>query len=189
MVNKIPLEYNNPIDVILLKQCDRDLEFYKNLGFTPNGITTVSLIIGLLSIYNFHYDNYFLAALLFMISYYFDCVDGKMARKYKMYSRFGDLYDHTSDMIKLILLLYIMYRKSYDKFIKVLIVSLVLFTLTLFHSNCQEKIYGKSEQSEFLNFFNIKLEKCEEKIKYFKYIGPGTPMTFLTLCILLWNKI
>jgi phosphatidylglycerophosphate synthase len=189
MVNKIPLEYENPIDVILYNQVDRDLEFYKKLGLTPNGLTTISLILALVGIYNFHYDNYFISALLFFISYYFDCADGKMARKYQMYSKFGDYYDHFSDLAKLILLFYVFYKKSFDKFVKILIVALILFTLTLFYANCQEKIYGKNSESIFLNFLNIKLDNCEEKMKYFKYFGSGTPITFLTISMLLWNKI
>lgn len=189
MVNKIPTELENPIDVILYNQVDKDLDFYKNLGLTPNGLTTISLVLSLLSIYNLYYDNYFLAGLLFFIGYYFDCADGKMARKYKMYSKFGDLYDHYSDLAKLFILFYIFYKKSPEKFKKILVISIILFTLTMFFVNCQEKIYNKNKESSFLNFFNIKLEKCEDKIKYLKYFGPGTPMTFLTLCILLWNKI
>ena len=189
MVNKIPSELDNPIDVILYNQVDRDLEFYKSLGLTPNGLTTLSLIIGVLGVYNFYYDNNFLGAMLFFIAYYFDCADGKMARKYKMFTKYGGLYDEISDTIKHICLYVVMFIKSFDKFIKVLIISVIIYIFTLFYSYCQEKINGKNENSDYKNFFNVNLENCEEKIKYLKYFGPGTPMTFLTLSILLWNKI
>ena len=82
-----------------------------------------------------------------------------------------------------------MYIKSFDKFIKVLIISVILYIFTFFYSYCQEKLYGKNENNDYKNFFNINLDNCEEKMKYLKYFGPGTPMTFLTLSILLWNKI
>ena len=137
MVNKIPLELENPIDVILYNQVDRDLEFYKSLGLTPNGLTTISLILALLGIYNFSYDNYFLGGLLFFIAYYFDCADGKMARKYNMTTKYGDLYDHYSDLAKLFILYYVIYKKSPEKFKKILIISIILFTFTLFYINCQ----------------------------------------------------
>jgi phosphatidylglycerophosphate synthase len=189
MVNKIPLEYENPIDVILYNQVDRDLEFYKKLGLTPNGLTTISLILALVGIYNFHYDNYFISALLFFISYYFDCADGKMARKYQMYSKFGDYYDHFSDLAKLILLFYVFYKKSFDKFIKIFVITLILFTLTFFQIICSEKIYNNKSESSYLNLFKFELDNCEEKIHYFKYFSGATPITFLTLSMLLWNKI
>lgn len=189
MVNKIPNELDNPIDVILYNQVDRDLEFYKKLGLTPNGLTTISLILALTGIYNFYHDEYFLGALLFFIGYYFDCADGKMARKYKMFSKYGDLYDHYSDFIKITLLFYVFYKKSPEKFKKIFIVSIILFIFLKLYTSCQENIYGRKEESDFLNFFTIDLNNCEEKLKYLKYFAPGTVISFLTLCILLWNKI
>jgi hypothetical protein len=189
MVNKIPLDLENPIDVILYNQVDRDLEFYKKLGLTPNGLTTISLFLGLIGIYNFHYDNYFIGALLFFISYYFDCADGKMARKYKMFSKYGDLYDHASDFIKVFALFYIMYKKSPNKAIKVIILAGVLLLFYMLFTNCQEKIYGKNSESAYLDLFNINLDNCKEKLYYLKYFGSATPITFLSLCMMFWNKI
>lgn len=188
MVNKIPTELDNPIDVVLYNQVDRDLEFYKKIGLTPNGLTTISLILALTGIYNFYKDEYFLGALFFFIGYYFDCADGKMARKYKMFSKYGDLYDHYSDLIKIGLLYYTFYKKSTKKFKLILIISIFLLLLCNLFITCQEELYGKKHESKTLDYFNIKLDNCEEKIKYFKYFAPGTCIVFLTLCILLWNK-
>jgi phosphatidylglycerophosphate synthase len=189
MVNKIPTDLDNPIDVILYNQVDRDLDFYKKLGLTPNGLTTISLILTLAGIYNFYKEQYFLGALLFFIGYYFDCADGKMARKYKMFSKYGDLYDHYSDFIKILLLFFVFYKKSPEKFKKIVIISIILYILLLLYTSCQEKIYGKKKESNYLNFFTIDLDNCEEKIKYLRYFAPGTSISFLTLCILFWNKI
>ena len=194
MVNKIPTELENPIDVILYNQVDKDLDFYKKLGLTPNGLTTISLVLSLLSIYNFHYDNYFLAALLFFIGYYFDCADGKMARKYNMISEFGDLYDHISDTIKILVLFFIIYKKSFDKFLKILIVSILLLILFLNFIICQNTIQQKINKNfvkyNFIDNFNIiGSDNCEEKIKYLKYFGSGTLMTYFSICILFWDKI
>ena len=33
---------------------------------------------------------------MFLLSYYFDTVDGKFARKYNMATKMGDYLDHTS---------------------------------------------------------------------------------------------
>lgn len=189
MVNKIPTELDNPIDVFLYNQIDEHLDFYKHIGFTPNGLTTLSLIFGLIGVYNLYHDNYLYAAVFFFISYYFDCADGKFARKYNQVTKFGDMYDHFTDFIKVILLFYVMYKKSPKKFYKVFGFSVILGALCMLYMNCQEKMYGKSNESIFLNLFNVKLDNCEEKMKYFKYFGAGTLMTYFSICILFWDMI
>ena len=40
----------------------------------------------------------------YLISYSFDCIDGHIARKYKMFSKYGDIYDHVSDAFKFALI-------------------------------------------------------------------------------------
>lgn len=189
MVNKIPKELDNPIDLILYNQIDKDLDFYKQLGLTPDGLTFISLLCALFGIYNFYKDEYFLGGLFFFIGYYFDCADGKMARKYSIFSKYGDLFDHYSDMLKTILLFYVFYIKSPAKFNKIIIVSFVLFILLKMYMSCQESIYNKKEESAFLNTFTFKINNCEEKLKYLRWFAPGTSIMFLTLCILFWNKI
>jgi phosphatidylglycerophosphate synthase len=189
MVNKIPTELDNPIDVFLYNQIDKHLDFYNNIGFTPNRLTTLSLIFGLIGVYNLYCDNYLYGALFFFISYYFDCADGKFARKYDMVTKFGDIYDHFTDFIKVILLFYVMYKKSPTKFYKVLGFSVILSSLCMLYMNCQEKMYGKSNESVFLNLFNINLDNCEDKMKYLKYFGAGTLMTYFSICILFWDFI
>ena len=61
--------------------------------------------------YNIYKNKYIIGTILWFLSYYFDCADGKMARKFKMISKFGDIYDHTSDIIKHLLLFYVLYKK------------------------------------------------------------------------------
>ena len=113
MVNKLSRELENPIDNIIYDKIENDLEFLKSLNFTPNILTTFSLITALLCIYNFYKDKFVIASLLWVVSYYFDCADGKFARKYNMVSKFGDYYDHGSDLIKGILLTYVIYVKTH----------------------------------------------------------------------------
>ena len=51
MVNKIADHYECPIDKHLLKFIDMHLDLYYKLGFTPNMVTTLSIIVGLLTGY------------------------------------------------------------------------------------------------------------------------------------------
>lgn len=99
MVNKISLEYDNPLDIVIYKHIDKYLELYYNLGLTPNDLTTISLISGLTSVYFAYNENFIIASILWAVAYYYDCADGKLARKYKLTSKFGDLYDHISNII------------------------------------------------------------------------------------------
>ena len=52
MVNKIDDKYECPFDIYLLKFIDTHLDMYYNIGLTPNMITTLGIIFGLLSMYN-----------------------------------------------------------------------------------------------------------------------------------------
>jgi phosphatidylglycerophosphate synthase len=128
-MRKITCNCENPLDNILINISDYMCPYAKKYGFTPNILTTVSLIfcgIAALLLLN---SFYYLAAFMYLISYYFDCMDGHFARKYKMVTKFGDYYDHFADTIKVILILYILYKSP--NFIN----PVVLFNLIYFVYN------------------------------------------------------
>jgi hypothetical protein len=56
-MRKIERDDENPIDNIIIDSCDIIKPYFYKLGFTPNGITTLSLIFGLLSKYPFFNFN------------------------------------------------------------------------------------------------------------------------------------
>ena len=70
------------------------------LKLTPNFITVVSFLVGLIAAIEFSRSNYILGALLLQISLIFDCVDGEVARYTKQFSRFGAWLDALSDRVK-----------------------------------------------------------------------------------------
>ena len=104
-MRKIPEKYENPIDNLLIEVCESSSEFAYNNGFTPNMITTLSNISCIITLIFLLKLKFYIAALFFLISYYFDCMDGYIARKYNQTSPLGDYYDHISDIIKLLLVL------------------------------------------------------------------------------------
>lgn len=186
MVNKIPDYLDNPIDNKLYKIIDSHLDFFKKLHLTPNLLTTISLLTGLLSVYSLYKDNFKTSALLLIISYYFDCTDGKMARKYNMTSEFGDLYDHASDTIKHLLLFYVLYCKlKGDKnFNKILIIFIVIFILSMSQLGCQEALY-KSDESPTLKITEkLVIFDCEKQMRYTRYFGPATITLYLAIVLL-----
>ena len=67
-MRKLPHEYQNPVDAILVSHIDSIQPYFFKLGFTPNMLTTISLVCHLISMYFFvHNEKYytFLSVLFF----------------------------------------------------------------------------------------------------------------------------
>ena len=180
---KIIKEYSNPIENIVLDIALKINPIFKSLNFTPNTLTTFSLLFGILSAYNLQISNNKISAIFLITSYIFDCFDGNYARKYNMETKFGDLYDHTSDIIKFILLFYIMYTLNKKKFKSYLIIIILLLLFSFIQLGCQQQ-YFDNKQNEFLDNFKI---LCPDKnwIKYTRYFGLGTSILYISYII--WN--
>jgi phosphatidylglycerophosphate synthase len=86
----------------------------------PNMITTLSNIACIITILLLSNANYYLAAFFILVSYFFDCAYGHIARKYNMVTVFGDYYDHNSDFVKIFAVLLTLYYINFNKFFKVL---------------------------------------------------------------------
>ena len=109
MGKKIPEHLDDPFDNILYKICDTLSHPFYITNHTPNMITTYSLVTGILACYYLYKENISMFISLYLISYFFDCFDGYFARRYKMTSKFGDIYDHTKDTIVNLLLLFVIF--------------------------------------------------------------------------------
>jgi phosphatidylserine synthase len=197
MVNKIPQELDNPLDNFINNIVDTQLDLYKKLGLTPNGITTISLILGLSTSYFAYNDRYLIAIITWLLAYYFDCADGKMARKFKMTSKFGDLYDNASDILKHIILFYILYNKlnKETKSTKNIIITIIVIIglLTAAQIGCQEKltreITNKKIESPTLQITEyLVFTKCEKQMKFTRYFGPATIILNVSLVMLFLER-
>jgi hypothetical protein len=190
MVNKIPSEYENFFDIILLKFIDTHLDKYYEFGLTPNIVTTFSLISGCLSAYLITKNKFTESGLLYLLSYYFDCVDGKLARKYNMVTIFGDYYDHFSDIIKVVLIVYALYKNDSIKMKKYILIIILLFILAMYQMGCQQTLYPEdTTESPTLDIFKSSVESCKKNIYNTKYFGSGTFVIVLILMIIFWKKI
>ncbi len=198
MSNKLPYEYESPFDVLIYKSLHYTNPIYYRLGFTPNMITTVSFIFGLISAYLLYKQKYILSALVYAISYYYDCMDGSLARQYKMISKFGDLYDHLTDTIVIVAILWILITntemsKNYKLFGFILF---IVFTLLLVvHTSHQEDYYNKIKNKDKENYsimhtvlsklFNI---NNHDNMRYTCYFGCGT-WVVMYMCYLIYFEI
>jgi hypothetical protein len=191
MVRKLPRNMDNPIDTILIDIAEYLCPFFKRLGFTPNGITTLSLIFGVLAVYYLYKGCVMTFGVLYFISYFFDCMDGHFARKYKMVTKYGDLYDHVKDLLVVILIFsVVMYRNFSCSFKNILIASILLSILVILinvHMGCQETIYDKDNvknESHTLDWTK-KLCPSPDFIYISRFFGCGT-VIILLIAIIIW---
>lgn len=191
---KIPHYYENPIDNVIISFCEYMNPYLKIMKFTPNLLTTFSLIFGICSMYAI-YKSYFLTgAILFFIAYVFDCMDGNYARTYDMVTSFGDWYDHTSDTIKFVILIFvILIHTNISKKLKIIFISVFTFLQIsiIVHMGCQEKIYESSIVNDTKKHMITSLTFTKlfcpnpNTIIYSRYIGVGTMISFI-VCFLLY---
>lgn len=187
-MRKIPYDLENPIDNIILQYGVEPIQsFLYKLRITPNTITVIGLFFGLMSSYYFNISRYNISASLWFLSYYMDCIDGYYARTYNMETEFGDFLDHTSDLFKSIIMVYLMYKKDRKKLLKIIFYLSIPFVLMLIHLGCQQRLKNgdKKELLDVLSNF------CPNTsyIHFFKYFGSGTVIIIFSICILLWDKI
>lgn len=179
-MSKVNIEYENPIDNIYYGLAESLNPYFHNMNFTPNGITTLSLLFGLAACCSLYNKQFIPFAIMYLISYYLDFMDGAYARKYKMISEFGDWYDHIKDVTVMLILLSILHYKfnlfKHKELVSILVISCFL---TGVHLGCQEKMYGKNE-SDSLSMYKKMCpahtrEELEQIMPYTRFFGTGTP--------------
>lgn len=185
---KIAKKFENPIDNIIIDFCEYIGPVFKSLNFTPNMLTTISLIIALIGNYNIYIGKYELGGLLFLIAYIFDCLDGNFARRYNMVTEFGDFYDHISDISKNIVLIWVIISLNIKRKTKIYFVGFLILTYILqtIHLGCQELIYDKP--SPLIGKL-ISLCTNKDNILYTRYIGCGTWYVLIVVIIIYLKQI
>ena len=144
----------------------------RSINLIPNDVTTISLYFAY-EAYKRLIDKDILCMLYYLIYVILDYADGYMARKYKLYSNFGDKYDHIRDYILHIALFSIIYKdyKLVIIFILGLLLSFSSFGCQeVFHENiCNETNNGSIG---WMKPFCIRNNKMVDT--YNKYIGSGS---------------
>ena len=186
---KTPKKYDNFFDYILIEITQKLNSQYKKYNLTPNHLTFLSLIITLISEYFFYKNKYFISFILFLLGYFFDCADGNYARATNMVTVFGDYFDHISDFLKILILIFLFKLKlGLEKKFYILVCLIIILTLFMsIHIGCQQKNID-TDNSQTLNHFKF---LCPDKslIKYTKFFGVGTFQLSISLIILFFNVI
>ena len=133
-------------DTILSNLFLPTLDFWNNIGATPNTLTTLGLISSLTCIYYFYKGKSKEAIIFLILRCYFDYSDGMLARKFKKVTKYGDIYDHFVDLSFGALFYLVIYLKSKERFklIGILTVAYIIFSV---HMGCIELQYSKSNDT------------------------------------------
>lgn len=189
-MRKIESHNENPIDNILIGIGEQLSPGLYKTGHTPNIITAYSFIVGLMSLHALYYDQNVKFSILFFISYFFDCIDGFFARKYKMTSRFGDLFDHVTDVTVgtgiFVILTYKFFikRKFPTPFqIGLLFFLALLIYLALTHLGCQQHHYSNDDREDETLDSAKGLCPTKEHIDFYRYFGTGTLVFAISVII------
>uniref|UniRef100_A0A6C0AYS3 CDP-alcohol phosphatidyltransferase n=1 Tax=viral metagenome TaxID=1070528 RepID=A0A6C0AYS3_9ZZZZ len=186
-VRKLPRSFENPIDNVLLDIVEIANPYFYNWGFTPNMITSVSAFYGILASMCILYNFYFLASMNYYIGYFFDCMDGNFARRYRLTSKFGDIYDHVKDIVVSYGLMGVLvYKHGFDNFnIFLTVIFAIIFGFNNLYLG-QQETYFDGEKSEFLKLFTI---KNNYSLNFLKYFGCGTVNLYVSIVILILGNI
>lgn len=189
---KVDASIENPIDNMMIEISESLSPYFKNVGYTPNGLTTISLFFGLAALYSLYNYDVVLFAIYFALAHLFDCMDGYYARKYNMVTEGGDKYDHFKDLIVAIAGLYIIYaRYNVLAFPVLLLIMLAMMVLSMMSVGCHEKITHPEHKSTTLQAFNIVTpdrEICVKYTGYLRFFGPGTFVLAVIIAVFYLNS-
>jgi len=191
-MRKIDAKYDNPIDNVLIDISNLLSPMFRSAKFSANGITTLSLVFGILSIVFLVQGNLVGFGVMYFISYFFDCMDGFYARKYNMVSSYGDLYDHVKDVAIFAGILIVLYIRNRNCSWKIVILPISLFflfsLLMIVHIGCQEKIC----QNEKNNILHKSKRFCpgnaRRNIRISRFFGCGTFTIIFILVVVMIEK-
>lgn len=141
-MRKVPSNFENPVDNVLLVAAEALCPLFHATGHTPNMITAYSCLTGAYALSALHKRNFAHFGVAWAASYFLDCLDGHFARKYSMVTVFGDYFDHISDAVQagIAMILVISYKPP----LQLVVLLIVTMYLSLKHFGCQERMYKAS---------------------------------------------
>ena len=153
-----------------------------DLKLTPNFITTLSLICGIISSIMIYQDDYYAGSIFFLFRYLLDCLDGPLARLSKTTSQLGDIYDHLVDYTTFILFYIICFVKKFSLFFFIILHFLLITSIIHYAILARDKKKGI--------IYNITkfLPLNKNLTKWTINLETGTMTLFTTIAILLHDK-
>ncbi|PIY96048.1 MAG: hypothetical protein COY66_05185 [Candidatus Kerfeldbacteria bacterium CG_4_10_14_0_8_um_filter_42_10] len=100
-------------------------------SITPNFLTLVRILMAIPIILAAEEKRYLLAALLFLIAYFFDLIDGPLARVKNQVTEFGKVLDPAADKIVFLSVLYVVGKGNLSVILIYIIFSLEIILASL----------------------------------------------------------
>ena len=171
-MRKISRDLENPIDDVLIELANKLSPLLLATGHSPNLITTYSFASALFALGALWQNEIGGFVLGWSLQYFWDCVDGHFARKYRMESKLGDAYDHITDVLTTCGLGYIVIRKYQPPLWAYGIVG-VLIVLLMVHAGCQQRNTHTKTHKESMDLFQA---SCASPswIHWTRFFGFGT---------------
>lgn len=195
-MSKLSVDQENPLEIMCYKFAEIISPTCKQLNLTPNHLTTISNVGALAALYCiYHKRHTFLFVLGVVIKYLFDCADGYYARRYKMTSKFGDVYDHVSDFLFFLFIFlfaitqYTFAPWAYPYRGYLLAILIILIMLNVVHMGCQENIYAQKTGKQSTATLSIFQKACPNPntyIKYTRWIGSPVISPILVIVSILF---
>lgn len=186
-MKKLEDDIDSPIDNLIIHAiCEPLSTFLRgNTKITPNIITCIGIVFGIISMVCIYTNNFITAFIFFWLYYLTDCLDGHFARKYDMVTEFGDQLDHYRDLFVNVGVCIAIFFKLNNVKHRVFFVSIVsLFTvLSSMFLGCQERLYNVHGNVDFLSYVKY-LCTDENNVNYLRYFGVGTNILIISLFIL-----
>lgn len=133
----------------------------RNMGLTPNHVTYLSTIFTFLSLYYFYLDNRVNSMIAYFIGYTLDCVDGRMARKYDMGTKYGMALDLVSDNVSNFALVSFMIRRYGFSNSYLIILSIMTYMISLSYGLNEAIASHKALSND--NFYERRLEELKNE--------------------------
>lgn len=176
-VFKIKQEYHGIIEQIIITYFTHPIiDWAKNNSYTPNHLTSLSFFFQGISLFFLNQNYLYTYTFLYLIGYFFDCIDGPMARKHNMVTIFGDWYDHVTDIFCFLIANYLYIYKFNLLNNTLIVLCYIFFLLALIgYIGCQETIFnrdisdrGKKSSSLYLTTLLVKdPENLIRKLRFF----------------------
>ena len=191
-------DYENPIDIWIVDNSSWLVTLLReDLGFTPNGVTILSIVFSILAIASLWYRHLALFVLLSAIAYWMDDLDGVMARKYKLTSKIGEILDHASDALYFVgvYLVLVVRFKALSKMPVVMILLLLSSLIPTIHYACASRVCSGDGADGAIGALNRTLlsvgivptdtSKADCLAHALKYFGGGSYQIFLYVAVVL----
>lgn len=172
MARKLPREFDDPVDILMVDAFERVQGFFKATHHTPNTLTAYSFAFGLAAVWAVWRRRPWLFAALYTGSLFFDCADGHFARTYGMSSKFGDYFDHAKDYTVFALLVYVIWKRRVLPAWAWLVLAALLAGSAL-HTGCQQ-VYHKGS-TEHNGVLDVWKPLCPDPaiMKSTRFMGTG----------------